>query len=114
MLGVLQLNALALSQKIGAAAAAVCIGWLIMMWCQLLVNGYPLLSASIFCCCCCCCCCCRDVVGSIKGFRPDKIPLTEIISRVGGQQKFDAAVLETILIKAMSDVSAFLEPLEHE
>jgi hypothetical protein len=56
---------------------------------------------------------CRDVVGSIKGFRPDKIPLTEIISRVGGQQKFDAAVLETILIKAMQDVSSIFTAATH-
>jgi FKBP-type peptidyl-prolyl cis-trans isomerase (trigger factor) len=47
----------------------------------------------------------RDVVGSLKGFRQDKIPLSEIISRVGGQRQFDAAVLETILIRAMGDVS---------
>lgn len=50
-------------------------------------------------------CCFRDVVGELKGFRPDKIPLSEIISRVGGQRQFDAAVLETILLRAMSDVS---------
>lgn len=48
---------------------------------------------------------CRDVVGSLKGFRTDKIPLSEVISRVGGQKAFDAAVLEEILIRAMQDVS---------
>jgi hypothetical protein len=48
---------------------------------------------------------CRDVVGPLKGFRQDKIPLSEIISRVGGQGQFDAAVLETVLIRAMGDVS---------
>jgi hypothetical protein len=47
----------------------------------------------------------RDVVGNLKGFRNDKIPLSEIISRVGGQGAFDAAVLETILLRAMNDVS---------
>ncbi|WIA15544.1 hypothetical protein OEZ85_002177 [Tetradesmus obliquus] len=46
----------------------------------------------------------RDVVGPLKGFRQDKIPLSEIISRVGGQAQFDAAVLETVLIRAMGDV----------
>jgi hypothetical protein len=44
-------------------------------------------------------------VGPLKGFRQDKIPLSEIISRVGGQAQFDAAVLETVLIRAMGDVS---------
>jgi hypothetical protein len=44
-------------------------------------------------------------VGPLKGFRNDKIPLSEIISRVGGQGAFDAAVLETILLRAMGDVS---------
>lgn len=47
-----------------------------------------------------------DVVGPLKGFRQDKIPLSEIVSRVGGQRAFDAAVLETILLKAMGDVRA--------
>lgn len=46
----------------------------------------------------------RDVVGPLKGFRQDKIPLSEIISRVGGQGAFDAAVLETVLLRAMGDV----------
>eukprot|EP00882_Tetradesmus_deserticola_P004536 GHRQ01004782.1.p1 GENE.GHRQ01004782.1~~GHRQ01004782.1.p1 ORF type:complete len:518 (+),score=256.13 GHRQ01004782.1:105-1658(+) len=46
----------------------------------------------------------RDVVGPLKGFRQDKIPLSEVISRVGGQAQFDAAVLETVLIRAMGDV----------
>lgn len=48
--------------------------------------------------------CISDVVGPLKGFRQDKIPLGEIISRVGGQAAFDAAVLETVLLRAMSDV----------
>lgn len=50
----------------------------------------------------------RDVVGPLKGYRLDKIPLGEIVSRVGGQQQFKAACLEHVLLKAQEDVSAAL------
>ena len=43
-------------------------------------------------------------MGPLKGFRPDQIPLGEIVSRVGGQQQFKAACLEHVLAKAMEDV----------
>jgi hypothetical protein len=47
----------------------------------------------------------RDVVGPLKGYRLDKIPLAEVVSRVGGQQQFKAACLEHVLVKAQEDVS---------
>ena len=47
----------------------------------------------------------RDVVGPLTGYRADKIPLGEIVSRVGGQGQFKAACLEHVLVKAQEDVS---------
>lgn len=45
-----------------------------------------------------------DVVGPLKGFRLDQIPLSEVVSRVGGQQQFKAAVVEHVMLKAMEAV----------
>jgi FKBP-type peptidyl-prolyl cis-trans isomerase (trigger factor) len=44
------------------------------------------------------------VVGPLKGYRLDKIPLGEVVSRVGGQAQFKAACVEHVLIKAQEDV----------
>lgn len=43
-------------------------------------------------------------MGPLKGFRDDKVPLSMVINRVGGQEKFKAAILEDILLEAMEKV----------
>lgn len=39
----------------------------------------------------------KDVVGDVRGWRADQVPLEIIMSRIGGQKNFKSAVIENIL-----------------
>ncbi|GIL80615.1 hypothetical protein Vretifemale_9953 [Volvox reticuliferus] len=44
----------------------------------------------------------RDVIGTLRGWRPGKpLPLTMVISQVGGQEKFKTYCLEELLLEAL-------------
>lgn len=57
----------------------------------------------------------RGVVGSLPGFRMDKIPLAMIVANVGGQRQFKIACIEEILLTCMPLVlNQVGEPLVNE
>ncbi|GAX81186.1 hypothetical protein CEUSTIGMA_g8619.t1 [Chlamydomonas eustigma] len=48
----------------------------------------------------------RGVVGNLKGFRKDQIPLSMLITQCGGQRTFKITVIEEIMEKTMEEVIA--------